>query len=364
MLAYLSSIYDYRDFIDSQKCFLDPAQLKRLSSKKFKTAYHKLWKLDVGLAHDLIFSLYSLFGRPAIDPAVLIRSFILMQHLGYLSVDRWCADLEADSLLQYLIGSFDPPSSASHYDSSSFLLTWILIFPSSTIRTSSRRLPRRNLRKVRSYAIIPVRIPTICSTDIKMVLAATMTACCTLCSHCSMPLRSFLPSIQALLTVKTVFSLVTVLPCISMRLSTATRLRKALILTTSIATQHLTQILVGTVISDRSTLASPITISPIIILQEMSTSLSSSLLRKPLDMMPLPVSLLLPSSSICALSSIQNIYVWIPQVTACPFTNSSVNTMLYLSSIIIKGHIPQILLQGMMNPLIKMASLSVPAVRR
>lgn len=116
MLAYLSSIYDYRDFLVSQKCFLDPAQLKRFSSKKFKTAYHKLWKLYAGLAHDLIFSLYSHTGWSAIDPAFLIRSFLLMQHMGYLSVDRWCADLAADSLLQYLIGSFDPSSSASHYD--------------------------------------------------------------------------------------------------------------------------------------------------------------------------------------------------------------------------------------------------------
>ena len=68
MLAYLSTIYDYRDFLDSQKCFLDRTQLKRLSSKKFKAAFHKLWKLDVGLSHDLIFSLYSLFGRPALLP--------------------------------------------------------------------------------------------------------------------------------------------------------------------------------------------------------------------------------------------------------------------------------------------------------
>ena len=52
MLAYLSTIYDYRDFLGSQKCFLDRAQLKRLSSKKFKSAYHKLWKLDVGLARS------------------------------------------------------------------------------------------------------------------------------------------------------------------------------------------------------------------------------------------------------------------------------------------------------------------------
>jgi hypothetical protein len=55
-------------------------------------------------------------GRPARDPAVLIRSFILMMHLGYLSIHDWCKDLAADSLLQWLVGSFSPPGPASHYD--------------------------------------------------------------------------------------------------------------------------------------------------------------------------------------------------------------------------------------------------------
>ena len=39
-----------------------------------------------------------------------------MQHLGYLSLHKWCDDLASDSLLQYLVGSFSPPSVASHYD--------------------------------------------------------------------------------------------------------------------------------------------------------------------------------------------------------------------------------------------------------
>lgn len=58
---------------------------------------------------------YSHTGRPAIDPAVLVRFFILMNHLKYSSIKLWCDDLANDSLLQYLIGSFDPPNS-SHYD--------------------------------------------------------------------------------------------------------------------------------------------------------------------------------------------------------------------------------------------------------
>jgi len=116
MLKHISSIWEYRDFLKSEEINLDPAQRKRLSSKLFRSALHKLKKLDPALASDLLFSLYSNTGRPAIDPSILIRSFILMQHLGYTSVDRWCNDLHFDSLLQYLIGTFDPPSMASHYD--------------------------------------------------------------------------------------------------------------------------------------------------------------------------------------------------------------------------------------------------------
>ena len=61
-------------------------------------------------------SLYSHTGRPAIDPAVLVRSFVLMNHLKYSSINLWCDDFANDSLLQYLIGSFNPPNSSSHYD--------------------------------------------------------------------------------------------------------------------------------------------------------------------------------------------------------------------------------------------------------
>lgn len=116
MLNTYSSIWDYREFLKSNKSSLDPSQLKRLDSSSYKSACHKLRKLDPSLVFDILAPLYSHTGRPAIDPFVLIRSFILMQHLGYISIKRWCNDLKQDSLLQYLIGSFDPPSSSSHYD--------------------------------------------------------------------------------------------------------------------------------------------------------------------------------------------------------------------------------------------------------
>ncbi|MCR4950664.1 MAG: transposase, partial [Solobacterium sp.] len=116
MLKHISSIWEFRDFLKSEEINLVCAQRKRLSSKLYRSALHKLKKLDPALASDLLFSLYSNTGRPAIDPSLLIRSFILMQHLGYTSITRWCDDLLCDSLLQYLIGSLSPPSMASHYD--------------------------------------------------------------------------------------------------------------------------------------------------------------------------------------------------------------------------------------------------------
>lgn len=116
MLKHISSSLEYRAFLRDEKDHLGYAQLKRLDTSKFHSALHKLRKLDVDLAVDVLFPLYSVTGRPAHDPAVLIRSFILMQHLGYLSIHNWCADLSSDSLLQWLIGSFSPPGPASHYD--------------------------------------------------------------------------------------------------------------------------------------------------------------------------------------------------------------------------------------------------------
>ena len=116
MLNTYSSIWDSRDHLKSSKHSLDPSQLKRLNSSLYRSAYHKLRKMDPALIMDILLPLYSHTGRPAIDPTILLRSFILMLHLGYTSIHRWCDDLKADSLLQYLVGTSSPPSMASHYD--------------------------------------------------------------------------------------------------------------------------------------------------------------------------------------------------------------------------------------------------------
>lgn len=110
MLNHISTIWEYRDFLAIHKSHLDVSQLKLLKSK-YRPALAKLRKLDISLASNILFPLYSHTGRPAIDPAVLVRSFVLMNHLKYSSIKLWCDDLVNDSLLQYLIGYFNCPQS-------------------------------------------------------------------------------------------------------------------------------------------------------------------------------------------------------------------------------------------------------------
>ena len=174
MLNHISTIWEYRDFLCLHKSHLDVSQLKLLKSK-YRPALSKLRKLDISLASNILFPLYSLTGRPAIDPAVLVRSFVLMNHLKYSSIKLWCDDLANDSLLQYLIGSFDPPNSSSHYD---FIirLTWLL----------NLSLLRKNLRislpKVKNLLISPKMTLLLFAINTETVQSSTETACCSPCN--------------------------------------------------------------------------------------------------------------------------------------------------------------------------------------
>lgn len=71
MLRHISSLYEYRDFLDIKKTNLNDDQIKRLSSATLKRALHKLKKLDVKLAEETLFEEYSEIGRPAIDPGII-----------------------------------------------------------------------------------------------------------------------------------------------------------------------------------------------------------------------------------------------------------------------------------------------------
>ena len=118
MLTYVKTFKDYKDFLVSQKGNLSYNAIKHhYESKKIRSLLWKLGKLDTDPIRDYLLSLYSqIYGRPAIDPLIFIRSFICMLRLKVWSIDEWCRKLKNDPVLQYLIGTWNPPSVASHYD--------------------------------------------------------------------------------------------------------------------------------------------------------------------------------------------------------------------------------------------------------
>lgn len=99
MLNYISSSQEYKNFLKTEISSLSTSDKSRLSSPKYKSAIHKLSKLDVDLVVDILFDLYSPLGRPANDPAIYFRSFVLMMHLDFTSVKNWCIEVANDKLL-------------------------------------------------------------------------------------------------------------------------------------------------------------------------------------------------------------------------------------------------------------------------
>ena len=118
MLKYVQTQQEYKSFLSSQKQKLGYSSINSHSeSKKIRSMLWKLAKLETDSISSVLLSLYSQnFGRPAIDPLIFIRSFLLMLKLKVWSIDEWCQKLNTDPVLQYVIGTWSPPSTASHYD--------------------------------------------------------------------------------------------------------------------------------------------------------------------------------------------------------------------------------------------------------
>ena len=117
MLTYVKTFKDYKDFLVSQKGNLaEDAIANHFESEKIESLLWKLSELDTDPARDHLLSLYSqIYGRPAIDPLIFIRSFICMLRLKVWSIDEWCRKLKNDPVLQYLIGTWNPPLMMSEY---------------------------------------------------------------------------------------------------------------------------------------------------------------------------------------------------------------------------------------------------------
>lgn len=118
MLTSVASFDSYRQYLDSSFHLLSDSDKKRFhKDPSFKSLVWQLKKLDTDPIRSILLSFYSQErGRPAIDPTILLRSFIMMVKLGYTSIEVWCNKLKADPLLQYILGTSSPPAMATHYD--------------------------------------------------------------------------------------------------------------------------------------------------------------------------------------------------------------------------------------------------------
>ena len=103
MLNYWQSHQEYLHFLHEAKIHFDSSQRTRLTSE-FASAREKLRILDLDPVMEHLAPFYSSTGRPALNQVQLIRSLVLMLHLGITSLSAWIHRLAADDLLAFLIG--------------------------------------------------------------------------------------------------------------------------------------------------------------------------------------------------------------------------------------------------------------------
>ena len=116
MLPYISTQKDYAKFHREAKSLLSETEQNRLHKKKFRKALRKMLLLEPERVKLQLLTCYAKTGRQALDPIITLRSFVLMLHFGYTSVDNWVNEVKDDKALRYLIGDWHVPSVASHYD--------------------------------------------------------------------------------------------------------------------------------------------------------------------------------------------------------------------------------------------------------
>jgi len=101
----------------------------------------------------MVSEVYPPTGTPAKLQPEIVRSFILMSHLGEHSITKWVAKLKSDSLLALMIGvNHDAvPEVGNHYGLINRLWLANPDCPDQDSRHPFRRKPRKNLPRTRSY---------------------------------------------------------------------------------------------------------------------------------------------------------------------------------------------------------------------
>ncbi|MEW6663525.1 MAG: hypothetical protein AB1447_14410 [Bacillota bacterium] len=147
MLGLWRSHSEYQKFLLENLLPIYLADKDRLS--QYADILTKLYLLDLDRIKLLLDGVYSRTGAPAKLQPEIFRSFVLMSHLGELSISNWVAKLKSDSLLAVMIG-VNPdlvPEVGNHYD---FIDRLWLANPDSSNQDSLhpfRRKPRKKLGK-------------------------------------------------------------------------------------------------------------------------------------------------------------------------------------------------------------------------
>lgn len=88
------------------------------SVESFETAITKMYFLNLDCVRSDFEPLFSLTGRPSNLQPQLFRSFLLMSHLKYSSIDQWVMHASSQPILCALVGvsQDDFPGASTHRD--------------------------------------------------------------------------------------------------------------------------------------------------------------------------------------------------------------------------------------------------------
>lgn len=163
----------WRSHSEYQKSLVENLLPIYLADKKRVSQYadvlSKLYLLDLDRIKPLLAEVYSHTGAPSHHQPEIFRSFVLMSHLGELSISNWVIQLKSDSLLALMIGvnPTEIPEVGNHYDLINRL--W-LANPDSPDQDSLhpvRRKPRKKLAKNQKQ---PPRHPGIIQKFVDLAL--------------------------------------------------------------------------------------------------------------------------------------------------------------------------------------------------
>lgn len=163
----------WRSHSEYQKSLVENLLPIYLADKKRVSQYadvlSKLYLLDLDRIKPLLDKVYSHTGAPSNLQPEIFRSFILMSHLGELSISNWIDKLKSESLLALMIGVAPDkiPEVGNHYD---FIDRLWLANPDNPDQDSLHPFRRKPSKKLGKNQKQPPRHPGIIQKFVDLAL--------------------------------------------------------------------------------------------------------------------------------------------------------------------------------------------------